>query len=144
MDQLTKSPASDRLLAEKVGWKAVEFSGHWAVLSPEELNTAWAEGDNAKWHFMRGNTSEEMAWKWGQYPAYTESVDAALTLPIPEGWWWTLLMYTDTCAAHLVPSAQDAMSGKGRIVYGYCENSDEGPALAICRAWWAWIEDVEK
>lgn len=112
-----------RGIAELAGWEILNSEGKWNLYNPERIY----------WSFARaGVNSLEEAWNYfaeHDYFRYPDSVDEALTLPLPSGWTWAISREGDHYWGDI---------WKRRV---YADDEPDfhyqapGPAEAYCKAW---------
>lgn len=119
----------DRLIAERLGYRAVERTWRWYLLSHDVLETSLDEMLKRGWH-IRSYPTETEAWNI-DVSRYSTDLNAAIALLPTDGYTWSLHYsnYDDPYTAVISGVKVDSPEYFGDA---------STPALAICRAWLAW------
>lgn len=152
-DWRTMSPGKelDRAIAEKMGYKAVLWNGFYHVTANPEKFAAWATRRGRDVNLI-GKSSESAAWEFcNNIPAYSTSVDAALTLLRDTqhyilGWHREGVPFGDPgdiAFCNLFVDRNDVEPDKRGNYPAVAHQKAATHALAICRAWLEWQEKIE-
>ncbi len=135
----TTNELTNRMLAERAGWRVEVVKTRW---DDKYYSVHHPTGRDVIPHTHQANGINEWAdWELEfAFPDYRGSVDAALTLPLPEGLFFVLMGNAGgwTCS----------ISPRLGVVEGDVEHGSD-PADAVCRAWWQFMQmqegdDVDK
>lgn len=76
----------DRMIAERLGWRAVEYKGLWYLLPPDCQDTLMADAEQAFGRVgIRSYSSADAAWEFDRAsPRFSTSIDDMLTLFPPD------------------------------------------------------------
>lgn len=132
ISQMEAGPSLDRLIAERLGIKP-------AFVQFPTVKRWYLAGIHSDWQEARHSYSETEIWH--DLPAISTCVSEAIRRLVPFG----------ECSFHMniraVGGWYVTMGDNGSslaLPYGEGMVDDNQPALAICRAWWAWQDAIEQ
>lgn len=125
----------DILIAQAAGWR-MEF---WKRDDTLHSNAYWFYApDGSKAELVYASTEDE-AWRYaaddGSVPRPTTDLNAAAALPIEDGMGIELRIFEKRAYARLPVFTSSQLS-----IEATQWTIADTPALAVCRAWWAWHE----
>lgn len=117
----TTTGLTNRAIAERAGYSVrySEYEKCWYVFAGDEIY------DRAS------------AEPWTHIPDFLYSVDAALTLPLAEGYRFLLFGVAGDGWKCYIENEVGAVEER-------CSGRSEAAAEAVCAAWWRWMDEREE